>query len=96
MTYPSPTECPRCGEIAVVSIVRGMPGGDLVARARRGEIILGGCVVSDPLDMPKVGCTACNWREATVSDFLEEMIVATRNQRRPHSTRDSDESDQPA
>jgi len=36
--------CPRCGGTPA-SVVYGFPGPDLSKEARRGEVVLGGCVI---------------------------------------------------
>ena len=45
--------CPQCGALGVVPIVFGLPSPELVESAERGEVSLGGCVVSE---------TAPTWR----------------------------------
>jgi hypothetical protein len=44
-----PEKCPDCGSDRVASILYGLPGftGDLKRRLDAGEVILGGCCVSD-------------------------------------------------
>lgn len=44
---PEVTPCPDCGSTEVVPVVFGLPGPELLERARRGEVALGGCMV-DP------------------------------------------------
>ena len=61
------SRCPRCTKGKLVPIVYGLPlpGGDLLERSHRGEVILGGCVVSQIFDGlvtwgdPELGCSAC-------------------------------------
>jgi hypothetical protein len=55
--------CPECGSRDVLPIVYGLPGPELEARALRGEVMLGGCVVFD--SSPDLGCTNCgaSWRD---------------------------------
>ena len=55
--------CPVCGG-KMARIVYGLvpPNPDLVQAMERGEIMLGGCVVSD--DMPEYGCLTCCRRRA--------------------------------
>ena len=43
----SGARCPKCGSGNVVPIEYGLPGPEMRAGAERGEIVLGGCVVSD-------------------------------------------------
>ena len=44
-TAPADAACPTCGT-KMVRIVYGYPGGDLLEQSSRGEVVLGGCVVS--------------------------------------------------
>jgi hypothetical protein len=44
-------ECPRCRATFVIPIEHGMPGAELIERARRGEAAMGGCVVFDDLHL---------------------------------------------
>jgi hypothetical protein len=50
-----PPTCPVCGEPGVL-IVYGMPGPDLFEAAERGEVLIGGCVITG--DDPTHGCAA--------------------------------------
>jgi hypothetical protein len=45
---PRPTECPDCGSHSILPICYGRPRPETVERARRHEIVLGGCIVGDP------------------------------------------------
>jgi len=51
----SRVRCPRCGEVSGVPILWGMPDNDASERAERGEVVLGGCLVTD--DDPDWSCT---------------------------------------
>ncbi len=53
--------CPRCGTPGI-PIIWGLPGADLAEAARRGEVILGGCLVTG--DDADHECPACRhqWR----------------------------------
>ena len=51
--------CPQC-EGDLVPIVYGLPGPELFAAADRGEVLLGGCIVSD--SDPRVQCRECGCR----------------------------------
>jgi len=53
----SRTICPHCGSDKTATILYGMPAPDGMDRAERGEIVLGGCVVSD--DDPQLACRDC-------------------------------------
>jgi hypothetical protein len=47
---PSSMVCPVFGALAR-PLVYGMPGPDLAETARRGEVVLGGCVIGDDMDL---------------------------------------------
>jgi len=50
--------CPKCGKSdAIVPIMYGMPAGEAMEEAERGEIALGGCMVGD-ID-PGYSCRRC-------------------------------------
>ena len=50
--------CPRCGKSdAIVPILYGLPAGEAMEEAERGEIALGGCMVGD-ID-PNYRCGRC-------------------------------------
>jgi len=55
--------CPSCGRRSVVPVVFGMPAGDLMEAGRRGDVVIGGCVILPGLD-PTVACTRCGWSDA--------------------------------
>lgn len=58
-TAPLPP-CPKCGGTEIVPVVFGLPGEELMERARRGEVALGGCM---PLPGILGACTGCGeWR----------------------------------
>lgn len=46
--------CPRCGTRAI-PILRGLPSADAFEAADRGELSLGGCLITD--DDPAQKCT---------------------------------------
>ncbi len=52
--------CPNCGTDKVLPIAYGYPGPDLAAMARRGEVVLGGCMITgnDPTHV----CQKCGHR----------------------------------
>ena len=54
--------CPRCRANVVVPIGYGLPSTETLARARSGEIVLGGCSLSAGL--PNRACRACGHRWA--------------------------------
>ena len=57
----SPETCPECGSLEVVPIIYGYPGPEVMDAvmdaARKGEIVVGGCVVGDR--NPQKQCKAC-------------------------------------
>jgi hypothetical protein len=66
--------CPECGT-RMVRIVYGFPLGDLVDRSMRGEIALGGCVVSG-YDATHVCDHGHRWRWAGTSTQLDPDAAA--------------------
>jgi hypothetical protein len=58
-----PIECPDCGSHSILPICYGRPRPETVERARRHEIVLGGCIVGDP----RWHCEDCfnDWPEDT-------------------------------
>lgn len=50
--------CPQCGAHDVVEIVYGLPTDKLTEAAQRGEVVLGGCIVTD--NDPRWACKSCN------------------------------------
>jgi hypothetical protein len=54
-TFPP---CPACGSTAVVRIVYGYPNVELGNAERRGEIVLGGCLVGP--ESPAYECRICH------------------------------------
>lgn len=49
-------KCPRC-ETELIKIIYGLPTYETEQRAKRGEIMLGGCCIS--LNDPTHGCPKC-------------------------------------
>ena len=52
-----PRTCPQCGSTDVVPILYGYPAPEAREEADRGEIALGGCVITG--DDPQRHCNAC-------------------------------------
>jgi hypothetical protein len=50
-------KCPSCGERAGVPVQYGLPSREMAEAAERGEVVLGGCVLTD--DDPPRCCTEC-------------------------------------
>ncbi len=58
--------CPTCRSTKVVPIVFGLPDDETVQRARAGEIVLGGCVVTG--DDPHWHCSKCGYEWGQAPD----------------------------
>jgi hypothetical protein len=50
--------CPRCGSTDAVEIIYGDPDVELGEAARRGEVVLGGCVIGP--ESPDYECRTCH------------------------------------
>jgi hypothetical protein len=72
MTMFEKTSCPECGSQDVLPIEYGLPGPELKARAMRGEVVLGGCIVYD--GAPDMICVSCGarWLDLRWKRLLEE------------------------
>ena len=55
-----PPSCPTCSSTSVRPIVYGEPDAELVERARRHEVVLAGCLLTD--DDPAWDCPECGHR----------------------------------
>ncbi len=49
--------CPHCGERSLIPIGYGKPSQETIERAERGELFLGGCVVTE--NDPAWYCSQC-------------------------------------
>ena len=58
-TESTRVECPQCGSLDGTPIAWGYPGAGTFEAADRGEVVLGGCVVS--ADDPTHSCTSCGY-----------------------------------
>jgi hypothetical protein len=89
MIYKVPTlrkgsKCPSCKNGKLIPIVYGMPGRERMEQSERGEIGLGGCVVSEVFDPesgfisvdPELSCPKCEGR------FFRDIAVPTLGQLR--------------
>ena len=64
------SRCPACKNGKLIPIVYGMPGRELMEQNGRGEIELGGCVVTEVFDPergfisgdPELTCPECEGR----------------------------------
>ncbi len=61
---------PTCHGQPMRPIVYGMPDAELVEASARGEIEIGGCVVSD--DMPAFRCRTCRRTAGRIGDVDED------------------------
>lgn len=66
-------KCPDCGN-KLVEIVYGMPGSDVIKQVEKGEVFLGGCMVSDV--NPKYHCNTC---ERSYFENLKDYIDEENN-----------------
>ncbi|WP_230279798.1 hypothetical protein [Croceicoccus sp. Ery15] len=53
-------DCPECETKAGVPIIYGYPSQGLIKRAKRGEVILGGCM--QEINAPNRSCQNCEHR----------------------------------
>lgn len=82
--------CPRCGN-ELLPIVYGMPGPEMLEKAERGEIYLGGCVITP--DDPKYYCDACDreFYEVLVErDEVDDLYDAVIDKLRDYETNTED------
>ena len=64
------SKCPTCNAGKLIPIIYGFPGRELMEQSGRGEIELGGCVVSEVFDPergfisgdPELFCLKCEGR----------------------------------
>ena len=57
MDKQHPYTCTKCGLDKVVRIVYGLVAYDYTDKAKNGEVVLGGCEISD--DSPRYECLNC-------------------------------------
>src|SRR5688572_11192666 len=65
--------CPHCGKNDAAEILYGLPGPEAMEMAGRGEVVLGGCVVTD--DDPTHECRSCGSLWATSQDAKTSPIT---------------------
>lgn len=60
------SRCPSCANGRLLPIVYGLPFTETLERSERGEVLLGGCIVTQVFDPelgiisdPELGCPAC-------------------------------------
>ncbi len=68
--YESNIICPNCGS-KLVDIIYGMPSAEIGEKAKKGELFLGGCMISD--NDPSYHCNNCrrSYYE-NLNDYIEE------------------------
>ena len=49
--------CPKCGSAKNIPIVYGKPSTELMEKAERGEVALGGCIITPDRNLYK--CKVC-------------------------------------
>ena len=49
--------CPKCGSAKNIPIVYGRPSTELMEKAERGEVALGGCIITPDRNLYK--CKVC-------------------------------------
>ncbi|MEX1194954.1 MAG: hypothetical protein WED85_07850 [Dehalococcoidia bacterium] len=70
-------KCPKCGQKnTVVPIMYGMPSGEAMEEAERGDLMLAGCMVGD-VD-PQLNCRACAINFAFARPELAAGVAAQR------------------
>ena len=72
--YMDQSACPFCGSRAAVPIVYGLPGRELEKAAERGELVLGGCMVS--FDAPDQACQDCGgaWQTGVLPGWVRSRF----------------------
>jgi len=61
----SPEACPQCGSTRVLPILWGMPSPEASEAAKRGKVVIGGCMVHGPNGVekdPAFECRDCGHR----------------------------------
>ena len=81
MTKKMPGACPSCGSTQTARIGYGYPSDEMIAAAERGEVAIGGCIVSD--NDPKYSCRECYraWGQPRVeltSRFERALVLAAQ------------------
>ena len=82
--------CPICGS-ELIPIVYGMPGPEMLKKAERGEIYLGGCLITP--DDPKYYCDDCDkeFYEVLVErDEVDDLYDAVIKKLRDYETNTED------
>lgn len=62
--------CPVCGSEDTVPIVYGLPTEETMEYARRGKVVLGGCIIHE--SSPAWHCNSCGYEWGKYEEFYEE------------------------
>lgn len=65
------SEAPRCCDKAMIPILYGMPGPEMLEEAERGEIKIGGCIIEG--DAPTFRCTSCGRTTGRLDDGWDDV-----------------------
>ena len=65
--YTGKFVCPNCASDVVIPIIYGLPSPETEENAKKGEFVLGGCVVME--GSPNLHCKSCGheWFDKSVS-----------------------------
>jgi hypothetical protein len=74
--------CPACGSTQVVPIAYGYPSAREWERARRGKVVLGGCVIGP--DSARWACKACCHQFGNMEEILGQRHAATQREEGGH------------
>ena len=80
-TKRRPAQCPACGSLKVAPIVYGLPSEELEEEAKRGNVVLGGCLVDE--HNPEWACQTCDHSWGRRKD--ENPRPGSRKRRSPPS-----------
>jgi hypothetical protein len=86
-----PESCPACGGKEIKQVMYGFPTKETMERAKRGEVVLGGCCVID--DMPDWQCSGFHhrWFDPTDPARIElDRLMDKIKQEADERRRDSD------
>jgi hypothetical protein len=84
---PAKPKCGQCGSETILPVVYGLPTAETLARAIRGEVLLGGCVVFG--NEPDWRCASCGaavdlseFAPQWVKDLIAEASSSKRSRRK--------------
>jgi hypothetical protein len=80
MTTPNARPCPRCGSTDAVRVLYGYPSSEMAEAERRGEVVLGGCMIWP--ESPDYECRDCGsplpWVAADDEDLGDGALAIIR------------------